>query len=123
MTLSGLVKRRETCILLFVFSSIILLFISGVSWPGSALPRLWQYVSYLFPSTFGINGFLKINNMGATLLEVRSEWAMLWGQALIYFCLTILIYRQSIINSRKRSLEQYRTKRDKRIQQMQEEQA
>lgn len=123
MTLSGLVKRRETCILLFVFSSIILLFISGVSWPGSALPRLWQYVSYLFPSTFGINGFLKINNMGATLLEVRSEWAMLWGQALIYFCLTILIYRQSIINSRKRSLEQYRTKRDKKIQQMQEEQA
>ena len=107
MTLSGLVKRRETCILLFVFSSVPLLFISGVSWPGSALPKFWLYASYLFPSTFGINGFLKINNMGANLIDVRPEWAMLWGQAIIYFCVTVLIYRQSIIDSRKRALKQH----------------
>ena len=107
MTLSGIVKRRETCILLFVFSSVPLLFISGVSWPGSALPDFWHRFSYLFPSTFGINGFLKINNMGARLVDVKPEWAMLWGQALIYFCTTVLIYRQSIFESRKRALNKY----------------
>ncbi|EJX10700.1 ABC-2 type transporter [gut metagenome] len=112
MTLSGLVKRRETCILLFVFSSVPLLFISGVSWPGSALPDYWHYISYLFPSTFGVNGFLKINNMGAQLIDIRSEWAMLWGQALVYFCITVLIYRQSIINSRKRAYQQYKAQRE-----------
>lgn len=112
MTLSGIVKRRETCILLFVFSSVPLLFISGVSWPGSALPSFWHYFSYLFPSTFGINGFLKINNMGAQLIDVRPEWAMLWGQALIYFCITVLIYRQSIIDSRKRAFKEYKEEKE-----------
>lgn len=112
MTLSGIVKRRETCILLFVFSSVPMLFISGVSWPGSALPDFWHYLSYLVPSTFGINGFLKINNMSAQLIDVRPEWAMLWGQALIYFCITVLIYRQSIIDSRKRAFKKYQREKD-----------
>lgn len=107
MTLSGLVKRRETCILLFVFSSVPMLFISGVSYPGSALPEFWHYLSFIIPSTFGINGFLKINNMGGELIDVRPEWAMLWGQALVYFSITILIYRQSIIKSRKRAVRLY----------------
>ena len=33
MTLSGFVKRREDVMMLFVFTSVILVFISGVSWP------------------------------------------------------------------------------------------
>lgn len=41
MTVSVLVRHRETCIMLIVFSSIPLLFLSGVSWPGSALPAFW----------------------------------------------------------------------------------
>lgn len=74
MTVSVLVRHRETCIMLIVFSSIPLLFLSGVSWPGSALPAFWKGFSYFFPSTFGVNGFLKINNMGGELTSVRTEW-------------------------------------------------
>lgn len=70
MTASIAIRNRETCMLIFVFTSVPLLFISGISWPGAAIPPFWKYVSYLFPSTFGINGFVKINNMGATLSEV-----------------------------------------------------
>lgn len=70
MTASIAIRNRETCMLIFVFTSVPLLFISGISWPGAAIPPFWKYVSYIFPSTFGINGFVKINNMGATLSEV-----------------------------------------------------
>ncbi len=90
MTVSVLVRHRETCIMLIVFSSIPLLFLSGVSWPGSALPAFWKGFSYFFPSTFGVNGFLKINNMGGELTSVRTEWTVLWAQAIVYFLTTCL---------------------------------
>lgn len=108
MTVSALIRERETCIMVIVFSSLPLLFISGVSWPGTAVPRFWQAVSWLFPSTFGINGFLKINNMGAPLAEVSREWHLLWAQAAAYFFLACAVYRRSIVSSRRRYIARYR---------------
>ena len=83
MTISGLIRHREASIVLIVFSSVPLLFISGISWPGSAVPDFWKAVSFAFPSTFGINGFVAINNTGAHLSDVRMEWYFLWVQALV----------------------------------------
>ena len=93
MTASAAVRNRETCMILFVFTSLPLLFISGVSWPGASIPAFWKYVSWLFPSTFGINGFIRINTMGATLPEVAVEYRALWLQAGIYFLTACLVYR------------------------------
>ena len=45
---------REAPMLVFVFTSVILLFISGVSWPKEAIPPFWKAFGYLFPSTPGI---------------------------------------------------------------------
>lgn len=73
MTASIAIRNRETCMLLFVFTSVPLLFLSGISWPGAAMPAFWKYFSYIFPSTFGINGYVRINSMGATLNEVSSS--------------------------------------------------
>lgn len=102
MTASILIRNRETCMLIFVFTSLPLLFISGVSWPGAAIPAFWKYFSYIFPSTFGINGFIRINNMGATLSEVAFEYKALWIQAGVYFITTCFVYRYQIILSRRR---------------------
>ena len=108
MTASIAIRNRETCMLIFVFTSLPLLFISGISWPGAAVPAFWKYVSYIFPSTFGINGFVRINNMGATLNEVTREYQALWLQAGFYFLTTCWVYRWQIINSRKHVLNKYR---------------
>ncbi len=108
MTASIAIRNRETCMLIFVFTSVPLLFISGISWPGAAIPAFWKYVSYIFPSTFGINGFVRINNMGATLNEVKFEYQSLWLQAGFYFLTTCWVYRWQIINSRKHVLAKYR---------------
>lgn len=108
MTASIAIRNRETCMLIFVFTSVPLLFISGISWPGAAIPPFWKYVSYIFPSTFGINGFVRINNMGATLNEVSTEYKALWIQAGVYFLTTCWVYRWQILSSRKHVLDRYK---------------
>lgn len=104
MASSVFVRNRETCMLMFVFTSVPLLFLSGISWPSSAIPWFWKAFSYIFPSTFGIKGFVAINNMGATLNEVAIFYVALWVQAGIYFILTCVAYRWQIIRSRKNAI-------------------
>lgn len=113
MTVSALVRHREMCIMLIVFTSVPLLFISGLSWPGSAVPSAWQAVSYVFPSSFGIHGFVAINNMGASLADVRHDWYMLWVQAVVYFFTTCMVYKASIASSRKHILEAWKYMKNK----------
>lgn len=96
MTLSTFVWRREDFIMLFVFLSIPLLFISGISWPRTAIPVFWQYVSWLFPSTFGMNGYVRIMSMGASLNDVAFEYWGLWIQATVYCLAACLFYRREI---------------------------
>lgn len=116
MTASIAIRNRETCMLIFVFTSVPLLFISGISWPGAAIPDLWRYFSYVFPSTFGINGFVRISSMGATLSEVKTEYQALWIQAGFYFLTTCWVYRRQILQSRKHVFERYKEMKSKSTQ-------
>lgn len=90
---SSLVFRREDCIMLFVSISVPLLFLSGITWPSESMPDFWRYVSYLFPSTFGIRGYVRIANMGVSLNDVEIEYVALWVQSLFYFIASCLVYR------------------------------
>lgn len=85
MTICSFVHKRDAGIVVFVFFSVILIFISGAIWPQCNMPRFWLYFSYIFPSTHGINGFIRINSMGATLDQVKFEFLMLWIQTVVYF--------------------------------------
>ena len=105
MTLSAMVRYRENVILLIVFTSLPLLFLSGISWPGSAIHGAWKGISYLFPSTFGVNAYVKMNNMGALLNDVHFEYRALWLQTGAYFFTACAVYRHQIILSHKRHLE------------------
>ena len=97
MTLSAFVYRREDCILLFVFMSVPMLFLSGVSWPGASMPEFWKQISYLFPSTFGMNGYVRINSMGASLSDISFELKGLMIQTVVYFTAACFFYRKQII--------------------------
>ncbi len=93
MTLGNIFARERLSMLLCcLFFSVILFFLSGVVWPQSNMPKFWYVVSYLFPSTPGIQGFVRISSMGATLNEVRHELMAPWLQAGVYFgtaCMSI----------------------------------
>lgn len=102
MTLSAFIYRREDSILLLVFLSVPMLFLSGLSWPSVSMPECWKYVSYLFPSTFGMNGYVRISAMGASLSDIRTEYMALWMQAGFYFIIACWFYRRQILALKKR---------------------
>ena len=105
MMVSCMVKYRENVMLLVVFVSIPLLFMTGVSWPQSNIPGYWQGVSWLFPSTFGARAYVRMNSMGATLVDVMTEYRILWIQVVCYFALTLAVYRFQIYEARKHAKE------------------
>lgn len=114
MTCSIFIHHREACMMIYVFTSVPLLFISGVSWPGSAIPEFWRVISWLFPSTFGINGYIAINSMGAILDQVLPEFRALWIQTGVYFLTTCIVYRRQIMLSRSHAMERLKEFRRKK---------
>jgi ABC-type multidrug transport system, permease component len=92
MFIATFIRGRETPMMILVFTSLPLLFLSGISWPLSAVPETWRYFSYLFPSSFGIQGFVKLNSMGASLSEVDFEYQILWIQTAVYLIATFTVY-------------------------------
>ena len=103
MALSCLVRYRENVMLLVVFTSIPLLFLTGISWPETNMPDLWKAFAQLFPSTFGVRGFLRISSMGGTLDDIEPEFTALWIQTVVYFFATCAVYRYQIIKTRKQA--------------------
>ena len=93
MAVSCMVRYRENVMLLMVFVSVPLLFLTGVSWPETSIPGAWQGISWLFPSTFGVRAFVRVNSMGASIDQVLPEVRILWIQAAAYLGLACLVYR------------------------------
>lgn len=93
MMLSCVVRYRENVMLLVVFSSLPLLFMSGASWPASNIPGIWKAVSWLFPSTFGIQGFISMNTAGARISDIIPQYTCLWIQTIIFFIMTCIVYK------------------------------
>jgi ABC-2 type transport system permease protein len=77
-------RRRETAILLLIAISLPLFFQVGVSWPVEALPDFLRATSRAFPSTSAIDGLVRINQMGASILDVKRDWTTLWILTIVY---------------------------------------
>ncbi len=105
MTFTVFLRQREHVMLLVVFTSVPFLFLSGISWPGSNIPTIWHYISYIFPSTFGIQGFVKMNTTGALLSDIQPEIQNLWFQVIIYAILACCVQRLQIRNSLRKKEE------------------
>jgi ABC-2 type transport system permease protein len=118
MTVSCLVRFRENVILLMVFVSLPLLFLTGVSWPQTSIPGYLQGVSWLFPSTFGVRAYLRLNSMGASVADVSSELRCLWIQVAAYLGTTCLVYGHQLRITRQHAserLDYLRKKREVRL--------
>ncbi len=114
MMVSCTVKYRENVMLIVVFVSVPLLFLTGVSWPQSSIPSYWQGVSWLFPSTFGARAYIRLNSMGADLSDVMPELRILWIQALCYFAVTLCVYRFQFYMARQFAMERLKFLKHKR---------
>ncbi len=85
--ISNLFRYRETALQVLLFTSLPAIFLSGFAWPTEMVPRWLTGLALLLPSTAGIPGFLRVNQMGATLAQVATEWRILWVLAGVYFLL------------------------------------
>jgi ABC-2 type transport system permease protein len=88
-----LFKRRETAILIFVATTLPQFFLVGVSWPREMIPPVLDQIRRVFPSESAIDGLVRINQMGASLSEVRSDWFYIWLMAAVYFVLALVAER------------------------------
>jgi ABC-2 type transport system permease protein len=93
-TAGGFFRHRETAVLVFVATTLPQFFLVGVSWPREMIPPLLDEVRRVFPSESAIDGLVRINQMGATLSEVRADWLYLWLLAAIYFVLAVVVARR-----------------------------
>ena len=92
-TLSAVVNERESVFLLFVFSSVVFVFLVGVSWPRYLMSRLWYVVGDCVPSTWMANGYVLMQTNGATLYQVQHHYWMLWLQLPVMFILAYVVER------------------------------
>lgn len=93
LTISVFFPDRETGMTIFLFFSLILLFLSGISWPMSNIHGFWRAFGWMFPATHGIQGYIKINSMGADIHAVKFEYLSLWIQTAFYFITATIAFR------------------------------
>jgi ABC-2 type transport system permease protein len=101
LSLSVFFKNRETPMLLYLFLSLPLLFLSGIIWPLSNMSPWWQAVRSIFPSSHAMLGYIKMNSIGADISETTHELAMLWKLTAFYFVTACLVYNTQITKVKK----------------------
>jgi len=87
MCVSVFIRNRESGLVLLVSSSLIFLFMAGISWPKEMIPDAWWYIACCIPYTWGAHAFIHINSMGASLALVSKEYIALWILTGGYFLL------------------------------------
>ena len=105
-SLQVLVNERESTFLVLVFTSVIFIFLSGISWPRYAMSPLWVSIGNMIPSTWACNGYIMMHTGGATLDQVAHSYHMLWGLAAFYFVIAYVVERV-ICRPRYKRMEYY----------------
>jgi ABC-2 type transport system permease protein len=100
LAIAELFDRPETSTVALVATSLPAIFVSGFSFPAEVQAGWVRAVAVVWPSTFGIRGFLQLAEMGARFDQTLRPWAALWVQVAVYWSLAWLILRY-----RTRSLE------------------
>lgn len=91
--LGTLIKERESSLIVLVFTSVIFIFLSGLTWPRYGMSPFWRAVGGLVPATWGVQGFTRMNSNGATLGQESESYIALWCLTAFYFIISYLIVR------------------------------
>ncbi len=92
-SIRGMVTERETSMVVWVFTSVVFLFLSGLTWPHQAMSPFWATIADLIPATWGVNGFILIDSNGASLSNVATQYHMMWLLTAVYFVIAVIVER------------------------------
>ncbi len=101
--ISTLFKHRESAIVFMVFLSPIALFLSGLSWPTSAIPEWLVAISKVLPSTNVIPAYLRLRIMGVGMEGIKHDLLQVYGQAAAYMILVAIYFTFRIFKEKRRS--------------------
>ncbi|MFA7077857.1 MAG: ABC transporter permease [Syntrophomonas sp.] len=85
ITLSVLFRKRESSIMFMVFLSLIVMFLSGISWPSYSIPPFLYYLAHIFPTTPMIPAYLRMRIMGVDFSSIKHEYFIMLIQMIVYF--------------------------------------
>ncbi|RTL49534.1 MAG: ABC transporter permease [Bradyrhizobiaceae bacterium] len=91
MVVAGIFKKPLTVQLVLAAVGIPFLFLAGFSWPAEAIPEIVKIPALLLPSSSAINGLVRVGQLGASLSDVRHQYLTLWGLALAYGVIAMII--------------------------------
>jgi len=94
-----LLPRTEVTAPLVMVSSLPLVFSAGFVWPIELVPPAIRLVSELAPTTSAIQGFLKLNQMGATFPEVFAHWSWLLALFVLFSVSAWFVLRRRLSQS------------------------
>lgn len=84
LLLASFFRTRERALQLIIVTSLPVFFLSNLSWPAETSPDWLVLLAQSLPSTSGINGLVKISQMGASFQEVKQEMMVLCLLTLAY---------------------------------------
>lgn len=92
----GFVTQRENVFVLWVVTSLMFLFLSGITWPRYAITGFWRVLSDLVPATWAVQGFVKMNSNGSSLAQVADCWLWQWGLVVLYTVLAWIVQKYMV---------------------------
>lgn len=92
-TLQAFINERESVFLMLAFTSVIFVFLVGVSWPRYQMSRFWYTIGDCVPSTWMSNGYVLMQSTGASLNQISHYFVMLWLQCGVFFVLAYCVER------------------------------
>ncbi len=93
LTIAELFDRPESSTVALAAMGLPALFMSGMSFPAEVQAGWVRALAAVLPSTFGIQGFLQLAEMGARLDQTLRAWGALWVQVVVYWSLAWLVLR------------------------------
>ena len=79
------VNDRESTFITIAFTSVIFVFLTGISWPRASMAPWWIAVGNMIPGTWASNGYIAMQTGGATLKQIPLNYYMLWILVGFYF--------------------------------------
>ena len=87
-------KTRESALLILVVTSLIFIFLPGFIWPKESIPTAINILALFVPATSGIDGIIKINQVGTDFWTVRYDFLWLIFLCGLYFLIAVFALKK-----------------------------
>ncbi|MES3106684.1 ABC transporter permease [Sphingomonas aurantiaca] len=84
LMVGSMVRSGDDALKLLIPTSIPFVFLSGFAWPLVAMPGWVQAIAWTIPATPAMHIFIPLNQMGASLGEIRGALAILVVQLAVF---------------------------------------